>query len=455
LAEVLPNAEAPEQAAAFGALADLANPDADAILAEWIGRLAEGKVAGAAQLELYEAATRRADTGADSIANALAIWRSGFDETDKLAPYRIALEGGDPARGKEIFFNDPVASCQRCHYVPGDSSEELPAEVGPALDGIGLARSREQLLRSMVDPASEIAPGFEFYDAKGKLLPISAMLPNLADTLGPRPLRDLVAYLDSKREVTRVMIFVHSAGYEHQVAKAGDDGKSLVEKQWENWAAADPRFEVIINRDPNWFNTKNLAAVDSVFFYTTGELPIPEQGRLALQAWVEGGGGFSGAHCATDTFYSWEWYGEMIGGYFDGHPWTANTTVGVTVEDQQHRSCEHFGDKFTITDEIKSTSSKGCFGQPDASPSKREQGRRRSAALVLFLTAASRQSRIRDPVRYHGGCVPRTIPARSRLSDCPEQVARQPARRNPLHAHESAQSSRESVRSLGRNQLGQ
>lgn len=350
LAEVLPNAEVAEQAAAFGALADLANVDADAILAEWVGRMAQGQVAGAAQLELYEAAMRR--EGSSSIAIALAAWRAGFDEGDKLAPYRIALEGGDPARGKEIFFNDPVASCQRCHYVPGDSSEEMPAEVGPALDGIGLARNREQLLRSMVEPAAEIAPGFEFYDAEGKLLPISAMLPNLADTLGPRPLRDLVAYLDSKRDVTRVMIFVHSAGYEHQVAKAGEDGKSLVEKQWESWAAADPRFEVVINRDPNWFTTENLAAVDSVFFYTTGELPIPEQGRLALQAWVEGGGGFSGAHCATDTFYSWEWYGNMIGGYFDGHPWTANTTVGVTVEDQNHRSCDHFGDKFTITDEI-------------------------------------------------------------------------------------------------------
>ena len=322
------------------------------MLADWVGRLAQGQVAGAAQLELYEAAIRRADAGSTSIANALANWRSGFAADDKLAPFRIALEGGDPARGKDIFFNDAVASCQRCHYVPGDSSEEMPAEVGPALDGIGLARSREQLLRSLVDPAAEIAPGFEFYDGQGKLLPISAMLPNLADTLGPRPLRDLVAYLDSKREVARVMIFVHSAGYEHQVAKAGDDGKSMVEKQWESWAAADPRFEVIINRDPNWFTTENLASVESVFFYTTGELPIPEEGRLALQAWVEGGGGFSGAHCATDTFYSWEWYGNMIGGYFDGHPWTANTTVGVTVEDQQHRSCEHFGDKFTITDEI-------------------------------------------------------------------------------------------------------
>ncbi|MAW61699.1 MAG: glucose dehydrogenase [Planctomycetes bacterium] len=352
LADVLPRAEAAEQAAAFGALADLANPQADALLVAWVNRLGAGEVPGASQLELYEAATRRANEGSAGLAAALEAWRAGFDADDKLAPYRIALEGGDPQRGKDIFFNDPVASCQRCHYVHGDSSEEMPAEVGPALEGIGLARTREELLRSMVDPASEIAPGFEFYDADGKLLPISAMLPNLADTLGPRPLRDLVAYLDSKREPTRVMIFVHSAGYEHAVARADESGKSLLEKQWESWAAQDPRFEVIIDRNPAWFTRENLAKVDAVFFYTTGELPIPEEGKQALQAWVENGGGFSGAHCATDTYYEWEWYGNMIGGYFDGHPWNANATVGVTVEDPNHRACEHLGDKFTITDEI-------------------------------------------------------------------------------------------------------
>ena len=352
LADVLPKAEPAEQAAAFGALADLATPEADALLVAWVNRLGLGEVPGASQLELYEAATRRANAGSAGVSAALDAWRAGFDPDDRMAPYRIALEGGDPKRGKDIFFNDPVASCQRCHYVHGDSSEEMPAEVGPALEGIGLARTREQLLRSMVDPAAEIAPGFEFYDAEGKLLPVSAMLPNLADTMGPRGLRDLVAYLESKREVTRVMIFVHSAGYEHAVARADDSGKSLVETQWESWAKNDPRFEVVIDRNPGWFTPENLASVDAVFFYTTGELPISEEGRQALQEWVENGGGFSGAHCATDTYYSWEWYGNMIGGYFDGHPWNSNSTVGVTVEDPEHRACEHLGEKFTITDEI-------------------------------------------------------------------------------------------------------
>ncbi len=33
------------------------------------------------------------------------------------------------------------------------------------------------------------------------------------------------------------------------------------------------------------------------------------------------GKGFVGVHAALDTNYNWPEYGEMIGGWFDQHPW--------------------------------------------------------------------------------------------------------------------------------------
>ena len=33
------------------------------------------------------------------------------------------------------------------------------------------------------------------------------------------------------------------------------------------------------------------------------------------------GKGFVGIHAAMDTNYKWPEYGEMIGGWFDQHPW--------------------------------------------------------------------------------------------------------------------------------------
>ena len=60
---------------------------------------------------------------------------------------------------------------------------------------------------------------------------------------------------------------------------------------------------------------------------------------------VKGGAGFVGIHSATDTFYEWAEYGEMIGGYFDGHPWTAGTPVSVKVEPgrEKHPLVAHLG----------------------------------------------------------------------------------------------------------------
>jgi len=57
-----------------------------------------------------------------------------------------------------------------------------------------------------------------------------------------------------------------------------------------------------------------------------------------------------GIHSATDTFYKWPEYGDLIGGYFDQHPWHQQVTI--KVEDQRHPATDHLGRTFTITDEI-------------------------------------------------------------------------------------------------------
>jgi type 1 glutamine amidotransferase len=94
----------------------------------------------------------------------------------------------------------------------------------------------------------------------------------------------------------------------------------------------------------------NLKQFDAVFFYTTGELALSDTQKSDLLAFVKNGKGFGGSHCATDTFYKWSEYGEMIGAYFDGHPW--HQKIRVIVEDQKHAATKHLGESFEITDEI-------------------------------------------------------------------------------------------------------
>ena len=46
----------------------------------------------------------------------------------------------------------------------------------------------------------------------------------------------------------------------------------------------------------------------------------------------EDGKGFVGIHAALDTFYKWPEYGEMIGGWFDEHPW-GTFNAPIVLED--------------------------------------------------------------------------------------------------------------------------
>jgi type 1 glutamine amidotransferase len=107
----------------------------------------------------------------------------------------------------------------------------------------------------------------------------------------------------------------------------------------------------LITKKPLGGNRKNLNYFHAVMFYTTGELPLDDSQKADLLSFVrDDGKGFLGTHAATDTLYKWPEYGELIGGYFDLHPWHQEVTV--RVEDRDFPATRHFPPEFRITDEI-------------------------------------------------------------------------------------------------------
>lgn len=67
---------------------------------------------------------------------------------------------------------------------------------------------------------------------------------------------------------------------------------------------------------------RNLDYFDAVVFYTNGETEMTAQQKADLLAFVrDDGKGFVAVHTATASFYGWPEYGELVGGYFDNHPW--------------------------------------------------------------------------------------------------------------------------------------
>ncbi len=150
-------------------------------------------------------------------------------------------------------------------------------------------------------------------------------------------------------EMPRVLFLTHSAGYVHGVVKR-DSPETLSKAERELLEAAEGRFLVEATQDCAAITAENLERYQAVVFYTTGELPISAEDRDALIEWVAGGGAFVGIHCATDTFYEYPAYMEMIGGTFDGHPW--HEPVELVVEDPEHPSTAHLSERFALTDEI-------------------------------------------------------------------------------------------------------
>jgi type 1 glutamine amidotransferase len=141
----------------------------------------------------------------------------------------------------------------------------------------------------------------------------------------------------------RILYVTHSAGYRHASIPVS-------QQVMEQVAARTGRLAVTSTEDLSVLTADKLRDFDAVFFFTSGELALSNQQKQDLLAFVRSGKGFGGAHSATDTLYSWADYGEMIGAYFDGHPWVQEARIDV--EDPESPMVAHLGSSWSITEEF-------------------------------------------------------------------------------------------------------
>ena len=144
-----PTAEAQRVYPVLATLGARGSSDADERIAHDLERLASGRLRADVALDLVEAAEARGD----ALAAPLAQWRASLPADDVLAPYRLALEGGDAAAGGSTFST--AGDCLRCHAVG-----EEGGIVGPPLTRIGSLLDRERLLEAVIEPNARLAPGY-------------------------------------------------------------------------------------------------------------------------------------------------------------------------------------------------------------------------------------------------------------------------------------------------------
>jgi hypothetical protein len=152
----------------------------------------------------------------------------------------------------------------------------------------------------------------------------------------------------------RVLVISETKGFEHDsipdamanVWRMGHDSRL-----WEATLRTDT--ELITKKDMKDRNVKNLNYFDAlVFASTTGELDLADDQKADMLSFIkEDGKGFVGIHAAADTNYKWPEYGEMLGGWFDQHPWTT-FEAPIINEQPDFPAVRHFPHAFTKRDEI-------------------------------------------------------------------------------------------------------
>lgn len=142
----------------------------------------------------------------------------------------------------------------------------------------------------------------------------------------------------------RVLMLTATAGFRH-------DSIVTARQALTSLGATSGAFTITATEDLSALSASSLAGYDVLFFaLTSGELTFTAEQKAAMLAFVSQGGGFMGAHSATDTLYDWPEYDTLVGAHFREHPWTQTATV--IVEDRTHPATSMLAAQFSIEEEF-------------------------------------------------------------------------------------------------------
>jgi type 1 glutamine amidotransferase len=149
----------------------------------------------------------------------------------------------------------------------------------------------------------------------------------------------------------KLLVFAKTNGFRHASIVTG---KLALAEMGKKTGA----YDATITEELDQFEIDNLKKYDAVLFLsTTMNVFSPKADELKkmsdaekktaaetetrlkdnLMRFIKAGRGYVGIHAATDCCYEWAEYGRMVNGFFDGHPWTADTMVSVKVEPGQEK----------------------------------------------------------------------------------------------------------------------
>jgi putative membrane-bound dehydrogenase-like protein len=165
-----------------------------------------GSAEYAKQLHAYASEPSHPDYLLEEVATYLTKWSEphGFDmllnewqvfpERDAAATTGMDLdfsstqEAGPLVRGLELFTENALIGCTRCHSMPGVTADGYINPAGPDLGGVGSRFDSEQLKQLIVNPRPE-----------------SAMPKDFAAKLSDAEIQDLVDFLSAQKSAEMIL----------------------------------------------------------------------------------------------------------------------------------------------------------------------------------------------------------------------------------------------------------
>ena len=139
----------------------------------------------------------------------------------------------------------------------------------------------------------------------------------------------------------KVLVFSHTNRFRHKSIEVGVD---LVQSLGEAH-----NFAVDATEDSTYFAREDLSQYAAIVFMNTNGNVLGRAGEVALERYIQQGGGFVGVHSAAATEYDWAWYGGLVGAFFDDHP--VPQSASVVRNDAVHPSTIHLPGKWVHFDE--------------------------------------------------------------------------------------------------------
>ncbi len=140
---------ADEKQAAVQAANALPEKERRTLFAEWMAALESGVLDRDIALDVFELAENADDPKLNALAKAYR------EKIGERGIQKLALHGGNVARGRISYESNLAAQCMRCHALEGRGGD-----VGPALDGLADRRNPAFILESVVAPQAAVTMGY-------------------------------------------------------------------------------------------------------------------------------------------------------------------------------------------------------------------------------------------------------------------------------------------------------